>query len=304
VLSISWWLVLAPTWLQLGLHGYRTVASLRALIANREGSEEERMARLGAAAAGALALILGAVCFLLLSLRVGGQATYPSVVIASPVFGLLGLLCCCGCCCACVASLVRRAQQRASGNPPYNEVRDEEAGAPESAVPESVTPPLAEAPEEAPAEDAPFEVAPAFAAAAMPEDAPPTDHAPAVGDMPQGQSEPTEAAFTGVATATSGDAPATAALPAAATLPAPVDAPSAASDIPAPSSARGLGDLGTPAPPVVSTSASEPQASARAALRSMSVREMRSELSARGVAHDHCLEKEELVALMAQQRGC
>ena len=33
---------------------------------------------------------------------------------------------------------------------------------------------------------------------------------------------------------------------------------------------------------------------------SMSVREMRIELNARGVAHEHCLEKTELAALLAQ----
>lgn len=58
-------------------------------------------------------------------------------MIASPVFGLLGLLLCCGCCCAGLGVLARRASRNSAGDPPYDEVRDEEAAEPAAGQPAS-----------------------------------------------------------------------------------------------------------------------------------------------------------------------
>ena len=65
-----------------------------------------RKARALAAAAGLG--VLFTVCFLLLSLRLGGQAHYAAPYIAAPLFGSLALVACCCCCVACVSHARRR----------------------------------------------------------------------------------------------------------------------------------------------------------------------------------------------------
>ena len=135
LLDISWWLVLAPAWLHAALLWTRWFFAIRAAVSGQPppANEEERAAKIGALALAAIVGTLLTVCLLLLSLRLGGQASYPAPFIAAPLFGVLALLACCCSCIACVANAANRAQQNhANGPPPYQEVNDEEAPPPPS----------------------------------------------------------------------------------------------------------------------------------------------------------------------------
>ena len=123
VLDISWWLVLLPMWVQVGLLVAQWHAMLKGALGAQGMAEEERAAKIGASVLLGVVGLLGGACFLLLSLKVGGQADYAAWVIASPLFGALALACCCLSCLACIANAAAAAQRNYSnGHPPYDQV--------------------------------------------------------------------------------------------------------------------------------------------------------------------------------------
>ena len=133
VLDISWWLVLLPMWVQVGLLVAQWHAMLKGALGAQGMAEEERAAKIGASVLLGVVGLLGGACFLLLSLKVGGQADYAAWVIASPLFGALALACCCLSCLACIANAAAAAQRNYSnGHPPYDQVGPDEESAAQS----------------------------------------------------------------------------------------------------------------------------------------------------------------------------
>ena len=131
VVDFSWWFVLLPAWVALGLVTLQWYVALKSVLASSpgQGGDEERAAKLGALGMAAVVGVLLTICFLLLSLRIGGQTDYDAWIIASPIFFSLAFACCCCGCLACLARIAASAQRNHSnGHPPYDEVRDEEAG--------------------------------------------------------------------------------------------------------------------------------------------------------------------------------
>ena len=129
---LSWWVPLSPLWALWALLAARwfgfakkTREAWRARPRDAPPKEEEA-AKVAAAVLGGTVLFVAVCTLLLLSLRAGGQASFPAVDIAYPIWILLGTIICCTCCCACLARMAAAAQRK--GNPPYNEVRDEESG--------------------------------------------------------------------------------------------------------------------------------------------------------------------------------
>lgn len=333
---------------------------------------------MGALIAAGVLGTLGTLCFLLLSLRLGGQTDYSATVIAMPILGTLGLLVCCGGCCICCAVCVRRAARRSNGHPPYDEVRDEEAGdlagdmAGDLAGGESSTEPSARA----------F-AAGSSASTTIDRSTGRGDHAATDGDgytsfrrAPSGATSDARAAREPPSLAPDGTeesdrrapgshraarsppppsprtpldqpvepilpsspdlvpglvprptppsaVPTAAAPPSAGTVPAGRD-PASASASPA-AEIAGVGHFGvhvaqaggSPSLPIEPGGAPPHDSPAGHAARQpavadgsasgaaakqpgMSVRQMRSELDARGIAHEHCLEKSELAALLAR----
>ena len=283
VLHLSWWLVLLPGWMQCALLVNQWYGALKAHMLSRDGTEEERASKavvLGLAAVGGS---LGLTCFLLLSLRVGGPADYPAWVIGMPVFGLLGLLVCCGACCACCAAMVQSISKQ---NPPYAEVR---------------TPPDEEAAEAAPP--------PTPAGVQTPARADPSEHSPRRPETRASDQVPTDwapSSSEGGSYFARRENRTTSATDVH--LAGLVDLAQQLSErVPGESPAPPL-DVAWAVPPSPSNGGS-PQQSARTGSApattpattpggGLSVREMRKALSARGIAHEHCLEKAELEALM------
>ena len=278
--SCSWWLVLLPTWVQVGLLGHQWHAAFKQHQRTKDGSEEERAAKTASLVLAAVGGSLLTTCFLLLSLRLGGQAHFPATMIVSPILGLLGLIVCCGACCACLATIAHSLSQRSTGHPPYNEVRDDDsATAPSAADAADVETAIPGAVQSAvPSVGAPAPGGAETRAAGSADLPPPSELPP-----PRTPS----AVLSGQAATAGGSSPfASANEPvlegswAAGSVPAPirVDAPPSAAGSPAgPRSPAALGSAGVGS--------------------GLSVRELRNELTARGVVHDHCIEKGELEAL-------
>ena len=111
VVALSWWVVLSPLWLLVGL-GARGAKRVQKMLGGAtDRSEEEKAARKTAAVLlGASVCVLGT-CLLLLCLLLGGQAHYGAAVVFTPLFAVLGLCLCCVCCAACCGPLVARAKQ-------------------------------------------------------------------------------------------------------------------------------------------------------------------------------------------------
>ena len=133
-LHISWWVVLAPTWLQAVVLWARWGLALRAVIAADAPTEsdEDRSAKVGALVIAAVGGGLFTTCLLLLSLRIGGLATYDAYVIGMPIIGTASFVtCCCGCLGVCARTMSHT--QHATCGPPYEEVVDEEAVPPATA---------------------------------------------------------------------------------------------------------------------------------------------------------------------------
>lgn len=223
VIGASWWLVLLPGWLLVGLLALQWYTLLTSTLANRQLPEEERAARMGGLALLACVGVVLFVSFLLLSLRVGGQADFSTVVIGAPIFGALALSLCCCCCLMCCARLANAAQQAQQGQPPYAEVQDEEAP-----------------PAQAPSHTAADAFASVFANEA---------------------------------------------------------ARSAASSAASPSGARS----GAGGAERSGLAASGPLGAER--LAALSTKDLKEHLTARGVAHEHCLEKSELLNLLLETEG-
>jgi len=282
ILHLSWWLVLLPGWMQCALLVHQWYGALKAHMLSRDGTEEERASKavmLGLAAFGGS---LGLTCFLLLSLRVGGPADYPAWVIGMPVFGLLGLIVCCGACCACCAAMVQSISKQ---NPPYAEVRtppDEEAA--------EAAPPPTPTGVQTPARADPSEQSPR-----RPEtrasDQVPTDWPPSSSEggsyFTRRESRTTSATDVHLAGLVDLAQQLSERVPGESPEP-PLDVAWAVPPSPA------IG--GSPQPsartaPPATTPATTPSGG-------LSVREMRKALSARGIAHEHCLERAELEALM------
>ena len=257
------WIILSPTWVHIGLLWMRWHLALRSILATTAAAsgerEEERAAKLGALAAAAGLGVLFTVCFLLLSLRLGGQAHYAAPYIAAPLFGSLALVACCCCCVACVARAATRAQFPGPGDPPYTEVReDEEAagGGGGGGGGSSSNPHRAE---EAPA-----------AASNTPQ--------------PSARTGGFTAEAPGAADASTTEGESASRMAEAVDLGQQFNAAS-----PESGSSSNIPVIPPPAPAL----------SAR--LQAMSTKELKAELTSLGVAHEHCLEKSELAALLAAQ---
>lgn len=123
IVDVSWWLVVLPLWLLLAMFGQR-VYDLRDL-ADAAPTPEEKGARRTFAVGGAAVCAFLFVSLLLLSLRLGGQASYGATMIFIPAFVMVGLLCCCSCllCCSAVA-----LQATSGGLDQYGQQTDEETG--------------------------------------------------------------------------------------------------------------------------------------------------------------------------------
>lgn len=218
-----------------------------------------------------------------------------------PLFGALAFLtCCCGCL-GCVASAVARAQQAhgVGGQPPYHHVADEEAG---STPPPSVS-------GDASGCDAPSPT-PVPVPVATPLHTPYTGGAvPRATPVSSQRSAAATAAVSAAATADEASRMA-AAIDLGQTI-ASGEPPAAASSS---SSGGGLRGGWWAAPAVTPTDApnaahapapaAEVESLSRGrALESLTTKELKHELSAMGVTHEHCLEKSELVALLIQAEG-
>jgi hypothetical protein len=230
-----------------------------------QGPEEERAAKLGALIGAAVFGVLGTVCFLLLSLRINGQTDYPAWVIVSPVFGVLALIFCCGCCCACLASLMHRASRGSGGHPPYNEVRetDEEAALGSQS---EASPPVPQAADEL-----------------SPDEHPPRAQGNGVAQAAVSATDDNQGAPSG-----------------AESFSVPAVMPNPVSEIAAGAQGVGLNDEVEQLVQVDRPEELHHSNSGLAVSRdsTMSVRDLRSALTSKGINHDHCIEKEELQDLL------
>ena len=294
LVEINWWLVLLPSWLHLAVLWVRWGVALRSTLASRDSGEreEERAAKLGALAIGGLLGVLCTLCFFLLALRIGGQTDYAAWLIALPIFGALALAACCCGCLACLAGVVARAQQMGgagAGHPPYHPVGDEEAATstpPPSVSGEQPGSKAASVPPVASPMGSPQSAA-ASAASAAATRADEASRMAAAVDLGQqiASGEAAAASSSRSDGRSSGLAGGWWAAPAATVSPS--DAVGGAAS---PRAAA------APAPELVSLSAGRP-------LESLSTKQLKKELTALGVAHEHCLEKGELLALLMQAEG-
>jgi len=79
------------------------------VVANR-ANDERTILRLSIVCS-ALVLLILIICLLLLSFLLGGQAQYSAMVIFTPYFILLGIICICMCCCIVCGRLASAAKQ-------------------------------------------------------------------------------------------------------------------------------------------------------------------------------------------------
>jgi len=111
IIDANWWWVLLPLWLIFALLAlYLKRAWVDITTSANRANDERTILRLSIVCS-ALVLLILIICLLLLSFLLGGQAQYSAMVIFTPYFILLGIICICMCCCIVCGRLASAPKQ-------------------------------------------------------------------------------------------------------------------------------------------------------------------------------------------------